>query len=373
MATATGLLNLHYAGELGLLTSTRGIASTSVLGRFAFMDFPLSNFVNSGIDRNAILVKKHLRSIIQHVGENHIFTLNSKLGGLSLLYDEPFATNSIYNHDINNLIENHWFLDSIPDDIDVVVIAPAHIIYKYDFRPLIEEHVKNQNKISVLYHRTHHAKSTFIGEDVIHFDINHNLTKLTPNLGVEDEENIFLQTLILDKEVLRGFIQLGKKTSSLYNLRDVLLMVSRQIPVHCYNYNGTVRCFDSLKHYLEYSIEFIKSPSLQEEFFNSNWPIYTKSYDTPPAKFGPHSRIQTSYVANGSQIDGTVINSIISRDVVIKAGAVIKNSVILSNSYISESTHLENVVCDKQARVIHVKSIIGTEDNVEFIKRGDIA
>ena len=39
-----GLLDLHNSPDLGPLTSSRVLASTSFLGRFAFMDFALSNF-----------------------------------------------------------------------------------------------------------------------------------------------------------------------------------------------------------------------------------------------------------------------------------------------------------------------------------------
>ena len=110
MVKVTGILNLHNSSQVEGLNETRGISSTSFLGRYAFMDFTLSNFTNSGIDDLGILVKDHIRSIIQHVGFGHAWNDNTKLGGLSLLYDEPHANNSGYNHDINNLIENSWFL-----------------------------------------------------------------------------------------------------------------------------------------------------------------------------------------------------------------------------------------------------------------------
>lgn len=60
MANILGILNLHHSPELGPLTKRRSIASTSFLGRYAFMDFMLSNFSNSGIDMVATLVKSIL-------------------------------------------------------------------------------------------------------------------------------------------------------------------------------------------------------------------------------------------------------------------------------------------------------------------------
>ncbi len=369
---AIGIVNLHYAATCGLLNSSRSLASTSVICRYAFMDFPLSNFSNSGIDRMAVLVKKNLRSIIQHIGDGHMYNENSKLGGVSILYDEPFASNELYNHDINNLIENEWYIKSVNEDVDVFVFAPTHIIYKMDFRPYIEDHIAKNNKISLFYSKINKAKSTFLGEQVVKVDENGILTDIHDNLATQDEENVYLQTFIIDKEVLKGLIQLGKKESSLFSLLDVIKTIYKDIPIHCYEYKGIVRCFDSLAHYLEYSQEFLFDPKMRETYFDPSWPIYTKSFDTPPAKYGVHANIKNSFIGNGSQIEGTVINSIIGRNVVIKAGSVVKDSIVLTGTYISESTHIENAVCDKESRIIHKKEIVGTKENVQYIKRGDI-
>lgn len=370
MATkAIGILNLHRCSQLGGLTKTRSVASTSFLGRYSFMDFALSNFSNSDIDNIAILVKEHIRSIIQHVATGAEWTENSKLGGLTLLYDEPHAMSPIYNHDINNLQENSWYLKS--KEADVLVFAPAHIIYKLDFRPLIEEHVKKNKRITIVYSHVNNAKTSFIGEDRCIFDSEGKLRNIELNLGADNEADIFLQTVIIDKELLRGFMHYGQKTSSVYDLRDVLRMLAKSIDVNTYRYEGKVLCFSSLQDYLINSLAFL-DPELQRYFFSKDWPIYTKTYDTPPVHFNMQGQAINSIISNGCQIKGTVRNSILARGVIVEAGAVVENSIILSDTYVSEYTHLDHVVCDKESRIIHCKEIIGNDRDVQFIKRGDI-
>ena len=126
MEKVIGLLNLHCDRDLGALTAKRSIASTSFLGRYAFLDFPLSNFANSDIDVVGILVRDSLRSLIRHLGSGHSFMDNTKLGSITMLYDEPYAHNLGYNNDINNLLENKWFLDN--SSATTVVIAPSSMI-----------------------------------------------------------------------------------------------------------------------------------------------------------------------------------------------------------------------------------------------------
>jgi len=369
MAKVIGILNLHGSPDLGALNKTRSVSSTSFLGRYAFMDFTLSNFSNSNIDRQAVLVEKNLRSIIQHVGFGHAWNENTKLGGLTLLYDEPYASTKGYNHDINNLLENSWYLKGTVGD--VVVIAPAHIIYSIDFRPLIEDHIKNHHRISVLYHKLDNAKSSFIGEDIAEIDERGFLRSLSINQGEKDNVNISMETYIIDKEVLKGLLQVGHKTSSFFNMRQTLGILVKDMPIYTYEHEGYIRCFDSLEKYFQYSLELLDYDTFHS-LFSDVWDLYTKTYDTPPAKYGSDSEVSGSFIANGCIIKGAVKNSVLARDVTVEEGALLENCIILSGSYISENTHLKNVVCDKEARILHAKELVGEKGKPQFIQRGDI-
>ena len=75
MYKVLGYCNLHHSPSLGELTESRSIASTPFLGRYAFIDFTLSNFTNSGIDMVGILVKEHQRSLVKHLGNANAWIL----------------------------------------------------------------------------------------------------------------------------------------------------------------------------------------------------------------------------------------------------------------------------------------------------------
>ena len=61
----------------------------------------------------------------------------------------------------------------------------------------------------------------------------------------------------------------------------------------------------------------------------------------------------------------------IGRGTVIKKGAVLKNAVILPDVVIGADAHLENVVVDKNAKIIHSKNIV-CEGRPGYIKRDDV-
>ena len=179
MAKTLGLVNLHSTVAYGGLTERRPVASVSYLGRYAIIDIVLSNMSNSGIDSVGILIQNNPRSLFKHIGHGNGWNFNTKKGGMSLLYNEKYANNLKYNHDINNLVENIAFIkDNMPD---YVVIAPCHIVTTINYNELrhsatsalinyndvIDAHVASGADITVVYKHVDDADSAYIGSDYL--------------------------------------------------------------------------------------------------------------------------------------------------------------------------------------------------------------
>ena len=55
----------------------------------------------------------------------------------------------------------------------------------------------------------------------------------------------------------------------------------------------------------------------------------------------------------------------------IEEGAVVKNCVVLSGVKIGKGVHVENMVIDRNAKLIHTPEIIADPGHPRYIKRGD--
>ena len=97
MRKVIGIVDLHHDISLDFLTETRSIASTQFLGRYCFVDIPLSNFSNSGIKKIGILIKEKPRSLFRHLGLKNSWAFNTKTDGITLLYNEKYANDRFYN------------------------------------------------------------------------------------------------------------------------------------------------------------------------------------------------------------------------------------------------------------------------------------
>lgn len=370
MRKVLGLVDLHHDISLDFLTETRSIASTQFLGRYCFIDMPLSNFSNSGIKKIGILIKEKPRSLFRHLGLKNPWAFNTKTGGITLLYNEKYANDRIYNTDVNNLLENSWYLKD-NNRQHYVLVAPAHLVMTINYEEVVNKHIESGADITCVYKNNPCGKNEFLSCQVCELD-GDRIVSIKSNKGDKDVNNVSLSTYVINYSVFISLLEKAHNTSSLFALKDIIAANCENLKVNGYRFDGFVQCYDSLSAYLKNSIELLDY-SKYTSIFKPEWPIYTRTYDTPPVIYGKNSSVTNCFVANGSQIDGVVENSIIGRGCIIEKGAVVKNSILLANSRVCSDVTLNNVVVDKQAIIKYTKKLEGTLELPIGIRQEDVA
>lgn len=370
MAKVLGYLNLHQSPELGPLTAKRTIASTSFLGRYAFMDIMLSNFTNSGIDQVGLLVNQHPRSILKHLGSRNTWNVNTKIGFEVVAYNEQgVKRGSGYNTDIANILVNKWILDQ--SEAEFVILAPSHFVAPIDFRPIIDAHIKNHAEITMVYKAVDNAKSDFIDCDVLTLNKDGLVINVSTNRGALNDANISMETFVINRKKFEKLLKEAKEISPFFQLGDLLAFkIGNGEAIHSYEHRGYLRCFDTFKHYFDYSFELLDIKT-RRQLFQPDWPIYTVTHDTPPAKYGDEADVTHAFIANGCVIDGKVHHSILSRSVKVKAGAEVEHSIIFTEAEIGRNKKISYTIVDKDVKVTRVSEIKGSEQEISYISQGD--
>lgn len=365
MSKVLGIVNLYDSPSLGGLTKNRTLGSTSFLGRYALMDFALSNFTNSHIDEINVLVKDNFRSVAKHVGTLKAWVNNTKIGRQNLLINEKGIKDPKYNSDLNALRENDWiFYDS---DFDYVVIAPAHILSSIDFNEVIDFHKKHEAEVTIVYKEIDNADKSFLTSNIVTLD-GDKIVGYEQNKGKVAKANVSLRTYILSAESFVKWLRHRdyRDATSLRMLIETIIEENEET-IMGYKYEGYARCVDSLEHFVEYSFEFF-DVGIADLVFKQDWPIYTCTRNTQPAIYGPKSSVKNCFVANGAKVNGKIENSIISRYVEIEEGASVKNSIILTKGLIKKGAKVENAVVDKYAVIEN--DVIGTKDEHIYVPQG---
>lgn len=361
-----GICDLHNSPLLGRLTESRPLGAVTFLGRYGLMDFTLSNFSNSGIDKVAILVKNHYYAISSHVQSGQIWVNNTKTGFQKIIYNEN-CSNELFNTDIFNILSSRVQLEN--SDVDYIVLAPVHFLASIDFRPIIESHIENHNDITVVYTRSDKADKDFLNCSLLNLDPRTGIIKSTTlNSGADKYANVSLDTFIFTKEAFNKILFSQKNISTLYSINDMVyyFINSHIMSINSYAFTGGVFPILNIEDYVKHSFDMLSHHNRQKLFL-PDWPIYTTTHNTPPSLYGKKSKVKNCFIANGSIIKGKVENSIISRDVVVEEGAEIKNCIIFTNTYIGKDVHLKFVVCDKGVKISQVKNIGGDSLNEPLV------
>lgn len=251
-----------------------------------------------------------------------------------------------------------------------MIVAQSYFIYSLDFTNVLQQHIESKSDITVLYTNTAEAKEHFLDCDTLTMDKDKRITEIGRNRGKRKNASISLEAYVLSKKLFIDLVKKASETSSLYWFRDILNDSLEELTVTGYGIKGFVGCINSLSEYFRITMA-LSDRATAKGLFKPGWPIYTQTNDSAPTIYGKTSDVCGSVIANGCVIEGTVADSVVSRNVTIRKGAIIKNSIILPGAYIGENAKLDHVIVDKYAIIHHVKELKGTAEEPVYVKRRD--
>ncbi len=369
MARALGIISFseNHIWVDGL-EDYRSIAAFSFLGRYRVIDFPISNMSNSGIDRIQVYIRRRPQSLVSHIGTGRHFNINSKSGYVKMMFTDSQEENDYYNTDVKAYLAN---LDHIENPSNnYVVIAPGYMVYTQDFDALLQTHIESEADITVLYHAVDDAKENYQSCYCVNLNKQKGVESFERNNGKVKNRNIFMDTYVMKKELFVELLKEAKKTSSMYTLRMIINDKCHDLDIRGVAHRGFFAPITDFKSYYDGNMELLDLKTAQN-LFGASWPIYTRTSDACPTQYLDTAVVKKSFMANGCMVGGTVENSIVGRDCVIKPGAVVKNCVLMTGVEIGEGVHIEGQVVDKFAKVTKIKELIADPQTPGYVKRED--
>ena len=340
-----GLISTNYTGErYGKLIEDRPVASIPFGGRYRLIDFALSSMANSEITTVGVITPSNYRSLADHLNMGREWGLNKKHGGLFML---PGAAHGI--RDINarfslrDVIINREFFERA--DEDTVLFCAANRVYNIDFRPAIEQHETSGLPITLIYKKV--ADASIATGKFLKINAAGQVTAISDS--ATGEGNCCLDAILINRATLLEFIDCYQNLGYI-DIMDIISTNLGQISVGSWCYTGYEHAVDSAQDYMKVSLDLLR-PEVQDQLFDVDRPILTKTQDSPPAKYLPGANVRNSMIAAGCIIQGSVENSILFRGVTVEPGAVIRNSVLMQHCVISSDAVIENVICDKNVKI----------------------
>ncbi len=336
------------------LTERRTMGSIPFGGRYRLIDFPLSNFVNSGITKVGVITKANYGSLLDHIGSGRDWDLSRKKGGLHLLPPYSQTGGGIYNGRLEAL-SNIWsFVEHSKEQY--VIMTNCDVVTTIDFAPVLSQHKESGADITLVY-----GKGTYDGDKnrsttILQFEEDNTLRDVLVAPRIKGECNQWLEMFIISKDLLRQIVFDARSDNSYSFTRKILQDKESKYKIMGYEHDGMFMRIDSPISYYEANRKLLDSDT-RNALFKYKTPVYTKVGDNAPVKYGLESQINNSLIADGCIIEGTVENSILFRGVKVGKGAVIKDSVIMQGTVIGENCMVSSIISDKNVEICDGKSL----------------
>jgi len=354
------------------LTDWRAKPAVPFGGKLKIIDFALSNCVNSGIRRIAVLTQYRAQSLIRHVQRGWGF-LEFSLGEfVDVVPAQQKHDDAWYRGTADAVFQN---LDQITESRarQVLVLAGDHV-YKMDYALMLAEHVQRGACVSVACIEVPLAEAGNFGvmaidahERVVAFEEKPRKPRALPQRPTHALASMGIY--LFDAELLATeLIRDARDTESHHDFgRDVIPSLVARGCVHAHRFERSCvnivrgqpywRDVGTVDAYYEANLDLTQVvPELN--LYDDAWPILSRQSQLPPAKFvfddddGRRGAAIDALVSAGCIVSGaTVRRSVLSSKVRVGEYSVVEDSLLLPNVSVGRNVRLRRCIVDKHCRL----------------------
>ena len=367
------VMGIIFANDanMDVLSHRRTMGSIPFGGRYRQIDFHLSNMAAAGIRHIGIVSRQNYQSLINHLGSGEEWGLELEEGGLEFLTPFAMSSSHSYRGKLEGLYHAMTFIDFGPED-EYVVMADSAILCNLDLNSVLNAHIKSGKDITVVT-KAGIANGKKQLDLAIQLNESGEIADIAVDYAAPANYLASMDLFVLSKRLLRKLVQ-ECIARNLYHMDRDLVLGSWQrgeITLNVYNFPGLAMFNESVEEYFHNSLALLNSRT-RHDLFYYNHPVYTKVRDRVPTYYGEASSIDNCLVAAGGMLEGSVRDSVLFRQVTVKAGAKIENCLIMNDTVVGENCELKYVILDKDVVVQPGTQIIGTPNRPIIIKRGEI-
>ena len=344
------------------LSDKRAIAAEPIAGSYRAIDFALSNMSNSRVQRVAVLTQYNSRSLNEHMSSSKWWDFGRKQGGLFVFPAMLTANNSWwYRGSADSMFQNISFLKESHEPY--VVIASGDGVYKLDYNKVLEFHIAKRADITVVCTECTRDEVNRFG--VVRMNEDSRIVEFEEKPMVPKSNLISAGIYVIRRRLLIELLEKCAAEDRWDFVKDILIRYKDLKKICGYKMDTYWSNISTVESYYRTNMDFL-DPEVRSYFFRQEPNIYTRVNDNPPAKYNPGCQIRNSLISAGCILNGTVENSVLSRNVFVGNNCVIKNSIVLSGVYIGENTHIENCIVESRG-TIRANSYYCGEDGIKIV------
>lgn len=366
--------------RLSPLTEPRSKPAVPLGGKYRLIDIPISNCINSGINRIFVLTQFNSASLNSHIATTFRFDRFSR-GFVSILAAEQTPHSKEWFQGTADAVRQCLYHVDAHHHTHVLILSGDQL-YQMNFRKMFQFHQEKEAEITI-------ATIPVVADDATGFGIlktsddgkivefrekppKEELPELESKVSEECEKanKKYLASMgiyIFNRKILRE--EFDNNPSSKDFGKEIIPQAIHQRKVYSYPFEGYWSDIGTIRSFFEANLELAKrKPAF--DLYNPEMPIYTETRMLPSSKI-ESSYIQDSIMAEGSVIvNSHIVNSVIGVRSIISKNTTIKNSILMGADYypwhrkderedqygpakpgIGEGSYLDGVIVDKNVSI----------------------
>lgn len=382
------------------LTKQRAKPAVSLAGKYRLIDIPMSNCINSEINKIYVMTQFNSASLNRHISQTYHFSSFSD-GFAEVLAAQQTPENPNWFQGTADAVRQYMWMFAEQRDVDEILILSGDHLYRMDYSVFIERHRSTNADItlSVLPIDAYRASSFGLmkidessgrvvdfsekpqGEELERMKVDTTTLGLTPE---EAQEKPFIASMgiyVFKKDVLLDLLKNSPDSTDFG--KEIIPSSAKDYNVQAYLFNDYWEDIGTIEAFYEANLALTRQPQPPFSFYDEKSPIYTRSRYLPPTK-QLDCHVTESMIAEGCIIKNCKINrSVLGVRSRVESGCTLDNALVMGADYyqpfaerasgqgggsipigIGENTKISRAIIDKNARIGRNVKIVN-KDNVE--------
>jgi glucose-1-phosphate adenylyltransferase len=366
------------------LTKYRAKPAVPFGGKFRIIDVPISNCLNSGINKIFILTQFNTHSLHRHIYSTY------RLGPFTDGFVDILAAQQTmdnvdwYQGTADAVRKNLSFITEI--ETEYTIILSGDHLYRMDYRKFLQHHIENKADITVAVKPVGWGEAGEFG--ILQTDQHCHMARFVEKPGPDVLESLQSPGMAEDTPFLASMGIYIFKT-------DILLKILEQNPsddfgkhiipeslnyfnICTYPFEGYWRDIGTIESFFTANLELAQ---LHPPFpmYLEDSPIYTRARSLPASRL-KDCHVRHTLLADGCFIaESNISDTVVGIRTIIRKGSNIEHCVIMGADYFEQTPPanlppvgighdcvIKNAIIDKNARICDNVQIINRENLTEF-------
>lgn len=365
------------------LTKERSKPAVPLAGKYRLVDIPISNCINSGLQRIYVLTQFNSASLHRHISQSYKFDHFSRGFVEILAAEQTFSSTSWYQGTADAVRKN--LVHFLTHDFDYILILSGDQLYRMDFGRILTQHVESYADITIATLPVSRDNAKSLG--IMQIDPERRITRFVEKpkedeqlnalrldrgsyerFGVQGDEEFFLASMgiyVFNRKVLLELLD--------NNLTDfgkhILPSAIQTHRVFSTIFQGYWEDIGTIRSFFEASLD-MASELPKFNLFDMGSPIFSRP------RYLPGSKVNGAAIDHAVISDGCIINrarivqSVVGIRSLVGEGCFLNRVVLMGADYYESETsilenqslgrpaigvgrncRIENAIIDKNARI----------------------